>query len=252
MALDLRLLLSLGLCPAPEESLHMADRHEPVEETRPLQSAPLAHRLGGGVAVAAVIVVILITTVAAAWFSTVLLAPTERPAPALTQEPAAEASTVGPVRLMQAVPRAGSSRQSKINQKPAPILAAPSSALPLASRKPAEDEVLVITVPKPGEGPVLSADDEGVTPPALVAPRANFPLQQTEGADDLSAIDLVISDKGEVESVKLASPVRDYREAMMLSAVKAWRFKPATVEGLPVRYKLRIHISVTSVAAAGR
>ena len=134
----------------------------------------------------------------------------------------------------------------------APNLAAPSSAPPSAPRYPAADEVLVITVPKPGEGPVLSADDEGVTPPALVSPRTNISLQQTEGADDLSAIDLVISDKGEVESVKLASPVRDYREAMMLSAVKAWRFKPATVEGLPVRYKLRIHISVTSVANAGR
>jgi hypothetical protein len=229
----------------------MADR-EPVDEIQPPQSARSARRFGAGVAVAVVIVVSLITTVAAAWFSTVLLAPTERPVPALTQAAATEASAVGPVEPNQAGTRARSSSQSKRNQKPAPILAAPSSALPVAPQNPAADEVLVITIPRPGEGPVLSADDEGVTPPVLVSPRANIPLQQTEAADELSAIDLVISDKGEVESVKLSSPVRDYREAMMLSAVKAWRFKPATVEGLPVRYKLRIHISVTSVAAAGR
>jgi hypothetical protein len=227
----------------------MADRPESVDDIQPPQSARAVRRLGSGVAVAAALVVILITTVAAAWFSTVLLAPTERPAPTLSQASATAASAVEP---NQAGTRARSASQSRRNQKPAPILAAPSSAFPSAPRNPAADEVLVITVPRPGEGPVLSADDEGVTPPALVSPRANIPLQQTEGADDLSAIDLVISDKGEVESVKLASPVRDYREAMMLSAVKAWRFKPATVEGLPVRYRLRIHISVTSVAAAGR
>jgi len=52
--------------------------------------------------------------------------------------------------------------------------------------------------------------------------------------------------------VKLASPVRDYREAMMLSAVKAWRFKPASIDGMPVRYQLRIRISVNSAAAGIR
>jgi hypothetical protein len=113
-------------------------------------------------------------------------------------------------------------------------------------------EVLLIPVPKAGEEPVFSASDEGVTPPVLLFPRLSTPLQQDEGNDALSTIDLVVSAKGEVESVKLISPVRDYREAMMLSAIKAWRFTPASAEGLRVRYQLRIHISVTTVATGNR
>jgi hypothetical protein len=113
-------------------------------------------------------------------------------------------------------------------------------------------DVLVVTVPKVGEQPVFGANDAGVTPPVLLSPRLITPLQQPEGSDSLSTIDLVVSDTGEVDWVKLMSPVRDYREAMLLSTVKAWRFKPALADGLRVRYQLRIHIGVTTVATGNR
>jgi hypothetical protein len=145
---------------------------------------------------------------------------------------------------------AGDGSQGRQTQKP--FAAATRVAPPSSARKADPDEVLFIAVPKVGEGPVFSAADEAVAPPTLVSPKLKTPLERKEGAEDLSTIDLVISDAGNVESVKLASPVRDYREAMMLSAVKAWRFKPATIDGLPVRYRLRIYISVTSIADGNR
>jgi hypothetical protein len=135
---------------------------------------------------------------------------------------------------------------------PSPPVAASGVVPPPPKPKAGAEDVLIIPVPKAGESPVFSAADEGVTPPVLISPKLKTPLQQNEGAENLSTIDLVISDAGNVESVRLASPVRDYREAMMLSAVKAWRFKPASVDGLPVRYQLRIQISVNSVAAGNR
>jgi hypothetical protein len=135
---------------------------------------------------------------------------------------------------------------------PSPPVAASGVVPPPPAPKAGSEDVLIIPVPKAGESPVFSAEDEGVTPPVLLSPKLKTPLQQNEGAENLSTIDLVISDAGNVESVRLASPVRDYREAMMLSAVKAWRFKPASIDGLPVRYQLRIQISVTSVAAGNR
>jgi hypothetical protein len=117
---------------------------------------------------------------------------------------------------------------------------------------PPVDEVVVIPVPKPGEGPVLSRDDVGVAPPRLVSPRLSAPLQDEPGSGATSAIDVVISEKGEVESAKLASSAGDYREAMMLSGIKAWRFTPASVGGCPVRYRMRIFVGVTTVATGIR
>jgi hypothetical protein len=42
--------------------------------------------------------------------------------------------------------------------------------------------------------------------------------------------------------VKLVSPGTGPRPAMMLSAVKAWRFQPATRGGQPVPYRLRLRL----------
>jgi hypothetical protein len=177
--------------------------------------------------------------------------PTPAPVPA---KPTSGAQTTRPVKAGErAEGRQADARPAASSRTaPSPPVAA-SRVVPAPSARGADsDDVLLIPVPKAGESPVFSAADEGVTPPVLMSPKLKTPLQQNEGAENLSTVDLVISDAGNVESVKLASPVRDYREAMMLSAVKAWRFKPASVEGLPVRYQLRIQISVTSVAAGNR
>jgi hypothetical protein len=175
------------------------------------------------------------------------------PAP-VSAKPTSGAQTTRPVKAGERAEGRQADARPAVSSRtaPSPPVAA-SRVVPAPSAQKADsDDVLLIPVPKAGESPVFSAADEGVTPPVLMSPKLKTPLQHNEGAENLSTVDLVISDAGNVESVKLASPVRDYREAMMLSAVKAWRFKPASIEGLPVRYQLRIQISVTSVAAGNR
>ena len=230
---------------------------------RPLQfpPAPQPQRDSSRLSTIVAIVVVALAAAGVVWYAATRPGP-QNPSPdAPAVPPAAEAVTAAPPSEPVAVPpgrgrvstssaRARAGRQG--SQRTSPAAAVPGAAQPPPAPKPATDEVLLIAVPKAGEGPVFSAKDAGVTPPALVSPRVNMSLGQNEAADDLSTIDLVVSDAGHVESVKLASPVRDYREAMMLSAVKAWRFKPASIDGLPVRYQLRIQISVTSVAAGNR
>jgi outer membrane biosynthesis protein TonB len=53
----------------------------------------------------------------------------------------------------------------------------------------------------------------------------------------------VVSATGEVESVKLVSGQTSALSGMQFSAMKAWRFVPATRGGEPVRYRLRIRLS---------
>jgi len=51
-------------------------------------------------------------------------------------------------------------------------------------------------------------------------------------------LEVVISQRGEVERIKLLSPPRRMVDVMALSAAKMWRFDPALKDGAPVRYRL--------------
>jgi hypothetical protein len=55
---------------------------------------------------------------------------------------------------------------------------------------------------------------------------------------------VLVSSTGEVETVKLVSGQTTALSGMQVSAIKAWRFQPATRGGTPVRYQLRMPLTV--------
>jgi outer membrane biosynthesis protein TonB len=57
-------------------------------------------------------------------------------------------------------------------------------------------------------------------------------------------VELLVSASGEVESVKLVSSGQATQPGMQLSAIKAWRYEPATLSGQPVRYRLRARLPI--------
>jgi hypothetical protein len=83
---------------------------------------------------------------------------------------------------------------------------------------------------------VYSRIDHSVSPPRQVYPA--LPAKPSPGirAEDLTVLDLVISAEGVVERVRVRTPPHDVREFMLVSAAKAWRFEPATLDGRPVRF----------------
>jgi hypothetical protein len=85
-----------------------------------------------------------------------------------------------------------------------------------------------------------TAQDEGVSPPALLRPR--LPQVPPTGVRlaELPRVDLVVSGSGEVEWVRLWPANVGVHSAMMLSAIKSWRFEPARKDGRPVRYRQTI------------
>jgi outer membrane biosynthesis protein TonB len=56
-------------------------------------------------------------------------------------------------------------------------------------------------------------------------------------------VELLVSPTGEVESVKLLTQPARVMSAMMLSAIKTWRFAPASHDGRPVRYRLLLRLT---------
>jgi protein TonB len=87
---------------------------------------------------------------------------------------------------------------------------------------------------------VYSAADADVTPARAL--NATFPSQPAVGADPdrLGLVEYVVSEFGQVESVKILRGPSNVIDAIVLPAVKAWRFAPATKDGRPVKYRHEI------------
>jgi hypothetical protein len=88
-----------------------------------------------------------------------------------------------------------------------------------------------------------SPADRDVQPPRLSRPQ--LPREPAPGATT-GYFDVIVSELGAVEQVKLVSPARRFEERMLTAAAKAWTFTPARRHGEPVRYRMRIAIILPS------
>ena len=91
---------------------------------------------------------------------------------------------------------------------------------------------------------VFTAADSTVTPPVIVRPVLPKELPPGVPANQVGTIELVVDEQGDVLHVKLVSPANRFHERMLVSAAKMWKFRPAYKDGIPVRYKTRVRLTV--------
>jgi len=113
----------------------------------------------------------------------------------------------------------------------APAPPQPPAAAPVAAAAPAPDTA------------IYTAADTDVVPPKILRARMSAGPEAGLRAGPLPEVELVVSPSGEVESVRLVTPQAGVRSAMMLSAIKAWRFDPARLNSQPVRYRLLLRLT---------
>jgi len=89
---------------------------------------------------------------------------------------------------------------------------------------------------------IYSADSVGVSPPVGVKPQLPRQLPPAFDRGQLGRMELVIAPDGTVESAKLVRAPRNVHDSMLLSAAKAWQFRPALKDGNPVRYRKTVWI----------
>jgi hypothetical protein len=87
---------------------------------------------------------------------------------------------------------------------------------------------------------IFSADSQGVSPPIGVRPQLPRELPANLKPEQLTRLEVVVSEAGTVDSVKLLGAPRTVHDFMFLSAAKAWLFQPALKDGNPVRYRKTI------------
>jgi len=108
---------------------------------------------------------------------------------------------------------------------PPPATEAPSAAVPVA-----EATAAVV------DDTIYSAQDRDVIPPQtdekLPGPAISAWTTRT------NAMEVIVSQTGAVERVRLVTPPQRMPDMFALSRAKVWMFKPAMKDGLPVRYRL--------------
>lgn len=102
--------------------------------------------------------------------------------------------------------------------------------------------------PKPTYSPdhIFSAGDANVVAPVPVkqdVPRV--PSQIVGQTRDRGLLEIVIDEQGRVTNLELKVKLHPVFDSQLLVAAKDWRYRPATLNGRPVKYRKLIQITVT-------
>ena len=90
---------------------------------------------------------------------------------------------------------------------------------------------------------LFDSSDVNVTPPVTLRPRVPT-IADAASSETVGVVEAIVSATGVVEKVKLLSPPESIHQSMILSAIKTWRFRPATKDGQPVRYRQLIPVAM--------
>jgi TonB family protein len=97
----------------------------------------------------------------------------------------------------------------------------------------------------PKEPRVWTAEDAGVTLPVALRqdiPRVPTPIAAQ--ARERGLLELVIDEQGRVINLVLRLSIHPMYDPQLLAAAREWRYKPATVDGAPVKFRKVIQITV--------
>jgi len=116
-------------------------------------------------------------------------------------------------------------------KKTEPVAPAPPPPAPVPA-KPAEPQVYV------GGEPGL------VAPVAIRQVVPNVPAAVAGMTKDRGYLEIVIDEQGRVMSGALRSAIHPMYDNILLNAAKDWKYRPATFNGTPVRFKKLIQITL--------
>jgi len=92
---------------------------------------------------------------------------------------------------------------------------------------------------------VWSSDDPGVVGPvALRQDIPRVPINVSQQARERGLLELIIDEQGRVTSMTIRMSVHPLYDPLLLSSARDWRYKPATMNGVPVKFRKIIQITV--------
>jgi hypothetical protein len=119
---------------------------------------------------------------------------------------------------------------------------AAAAAAPPAPPKP---EPVAAPPPAPEPPRVYSSDDADVRPPVVVRqelPRVPALIAQQTRSRGL--LELVIDEQGRVAAMTMRTSLHPMYDSLLLTATRDWRYRPATQNGKPVKYRKLIQVAL--------
>jgi len=90
---------------------------------------------------------------------------------------------------------------------------------------------------------IYGGGERGVVPPVTV--RQSLPQYQGEVSVIREGIlELIVDESGDVEWAGMRAPITPRYDTTLIAATKNWKYKPATLNGTPVRFRKFINVSV--------
>ena len=119
----------------------------------------------------------------------------------------------------------------------------PEPKKPEAPVAPAPPAPVERAAPKPMQ--IWTGDEPGVIAP--VALRQDVPRVPTAIAPQVrerGLLELVIDEQGRVTNLTLRLSIHPMYDPLLMAAAREWRYRPATVDGVPVKFRKAVQVSV--------
>lgn len=106
---------------------------------------------------------------------------------------------------------------------------------------PPTPEPAAPAAPQPAH--VYAPGDSGIVPPVTIVQRVP-PFRGKVMNAAMGILEIVIDDKGAVESARMRVPLNGAYDKLVLSAARSWQYQPAMVNGVPVRFRKMVQVSL--------
>lgn len=111
--------------------------------------------------------------------------------------------------------------------------------------------------PAPAVAPIVpeppkyySASNTNVTPPVVIRQRVP-PYPGKVLADAMGIMEVIIDETGAVESATMRVPLNPQYDKHALAAAKNWQYHPARLDGVPVKYRKMVQVSLLKTSTPG-
>ena len=99
--------------------------------------------------------------------------------------------------------------------------------------------------PAPAAPVIYTGEERGVVPPVTIRQELpSVPGSILTTVRDRGLLEIVIDEQGRVISMALRSRVHPVYDSLLLTAVRDWKYRPATMQGKPVQFRKLIQFTV--------